>query len=188
VGLKPLTKVALPFRVLGMLKVSALTNAFPYPVEFFITGYQHKNPNLNCFPLTWPTMTEHLQNAGVTWQIFQNPTDDYVDILTDFAVFRDAKPGSPFYDRGMLRNANNSLDTFYKLAQEGNLPQVRWIIGDQELCEHPPWRPQDGGWLQKQIVEAIISGQSYKDTVLMIIYDGMCLAFPLARSTLYWDL
>jgi len=82
-------------------------------------------------------MMEHLQNAGVTWQIFQNPTDDYADILTDFAVFRNAKPGSPLYDRGMLRNTNTSLNTFYKLAQEGNLPQVSWIIGDQELCEHP---------------------------------------------------
>jgi phospholipase C len=70
-----------------------------------------------------PTMMEHLQNAGVTWQIFQNPTDDYADILTDFAVFRNAKPGSPLYDRGMLRNANTSLAAFYKLAQEGNLPQ-----------------------------------------------------------------
>jgi phospholipase C len=128
-------------------------------------------------------MMEHLQNAGVTWQIFQNPTDDYADILTDFAVFRNAKPGSPLYDRGMLRNANTSLAAFYKLAQEGNLPQVSWIIGDQELCEHQPWRPEDGAWLQKQIVEAIITGQSYEDTVLMITYDGKCFLLLFSRLT-----
>jgi len=62
---------------------------------------------------------EHLQSAGITWQIFQNPTNDYADnILPDFAVFRNAKPGNPLYDRGMLRNANTSLDAFYRLAQD----------------------------------------------------------------------
>jgi phospholipase C len=126
-------------------------------------------------------MMEHLQNAGITWQIFQNPTDYADNILPDFAVFKNAKPGSPLYDRGILRSANTSLDAFYKLAQEGNLPQVSWIIGDQELGEHPPWRPQDGGWLQKQIVEAIITGQSCKDTVLMITYDGKFFSMSCSR-------
>jgi phospholipase C len=112
-------------------------------------------------------MMEHLQNAGATWQIFQNPTDDYADnILPDFAVFRNAQPGSLLYDRGMLRNVNTSLDAFYKLAQDGNLPQVRWIIGDQELCEHSPWRPVDGGWLQKQTVEDRVRSSCSKLAIL----------------------
>jgi phospholipase C len=32
--------------------------------------------------------------------------------------------------------------------------------------------PVNGGWLQKQIIEAVMNGKSWNDTVLLISYDG----------------
>ncbi len=53
----------------------------------------------------------------------------------------------------------------------GTLPAVSWLIPEQALSEHPPWMPVNGGWLQKQVVEAVINGKSWNDTVLLISYD-----------------
>jgi phospholipase C len=66
-----------------------------------------------------------------------------------------------------------SLDTFYADAMAGTLPQISYIIGPAELSEHPPYQPKDGAWLQQQVVNAVTMGKSYKDTVLIISYDGL---------------
>lgn len=83
------------------------------------------------------------------------------------------------YYNGATYFNNNTLDAFYADAMNGTLPLVSWLIPEQALSEHPPWMPVNGGWLQKQIVEAIMNGSSWKDTVLMISYDGKS---ALARS------
>lgn len=68
------------------------------------------------------------------------------------------------------------LKAFYESAGNGTLPQVSFIIGPKELSEHPPYMPSDGGWLQQQIVNAVVSSPKYSSTVLMISYDGNSLS------------
>lgn len=63
------------------------------------------------------------------------------------------------------------LDKFYADAAAGTLPQISYIIGPTELSEHPPYQPKDGAWLQQQVVNAVVNGKSYKNTVLIISYD-----------------
>jgi len=53
----------------------------------------------------------------------------------------------------------------------GTLPQISIIVGPAELSEHPPNLPSDGAWLIEQVVNAVTTGDSYKDTVLLISYD-----------------
>jgi phospholipase C len=60
---------------------------------------------------------------------------------------------------------------FYSDAAAGTLPQVSWIVGPAELSEHATYGPQDGAWLQRQIVGAVVNGAAYNETVLMISYD-----------------
>ncbi len=69
-------------------------------------------------------------------------------------------------------NSYPGLDTFYAQAQNGTLPLVSWIVGPAELSEHNPYTPHDGAWLQRQIVEAVVTGEAYNDTALIISYDG----------------
>jgi phospholipase C len=63
------------------------------------------------------------------------------------------------------------LESFSNAAATGTLPQVSYIIGPAELSEHPPFAPRDGGWLQQQVVNAVINSPKYSSTVLMISYD-----------------
>lgn len=48
---------------------------------------------------------------------------------------------------------------------------MSFIIGPSELSEHPPYRPRDGAWLQKKVVEAVTRGAKYKNSALIISYD-----------------
>ena len=64
------------------------------------------------------------------------------------------------------------LDSFYKAAADGSLPQVSFIVGPTELSEHPPYSPHDGGWLQEQVINAVINGKGYNSSLLMVSYDG----------------
>ena len=126
-------------------------------------------PELNCYPLKWKTAPEFYQNAGVTWQIYQD-TDNFDDNpLAWFDQYQTAKNGTPLSDRGM---AFLGLDVFYAQAEAGTLPEVSYIIGPTELSEHPPYAPRDGAWLQKQVVDAVTGGAAYNSTVLIISYDG----------------
>ena len=63
------------------------------------------------------------------------------------------------------------LEQFFEDASSGNLPQVSYIIGPAELSEYPPYRPKDGGWLHRVVVNAITSSPLYKNMVLVVNYD-----------------
>ncbi|KAH8816010.1 non-hemolytic phospholipase C precursor [Xylogone sp. PMI_703] len=125
----------------------------------------------NCYPFDWKTVPEFYEDAGVSWQVYQD-TDNYVDDpLVFFKLFQNLKADTSLYNHGVAFNANSSLDAFYADAAAGTLPLVSYIVGPGELSEHQPNRPIDGGWLQKKIVEAIVNGKGYNNTVLMISYD-----------------
>ena len=63
------------------------------------------------------------------------------------------------------------LQQFYDDAKNGNLPMISYIIGPAELSEHPPYQPKDGGWLQQQVVNAVVTGKNYDKTALIISFD-----------------
>ena len=113
-------------------------------------------------------MPEYLQDANVTWQVYQDQDNFGDDALTSFVQYQNAPPDSPLTIHG---NSFPGLDKFYSDAAAGTLPQVSWIIGPAELSEHPPFTPHDGAWLQKQVVDAVVNGSSYHNTVTFISYD-----------------
>lgn len=90
--------------------------------------------------------------------------------LAWFKQFQETSNTSALGQRGM---AYVGLEKFYADAAAGILPQVSYIIGPAELSEHPPYQPRDGAWLQRKVVKAVSNGKNYKNTALIIIYDGM---------------
>ncbi|KAG9664115.1 phosphoesterase-domain-containing protein, partial [Aureobasidium melanogenum] len=127
-----------------------------------------EGPDLNCYPTTWKTVPEYYQDAGVSWQVYQD-TDNFDDNpLAWFKQFQEASNASALGQRGM---AYVGLEKFYADAAAGTLPQVSYIIGPAELSEHPPYQPRDGAWLQRKVVEAVVNGKNYKNTALIISYD-----------------
>lgn len=150
------------------------------PGEYDITHYEKdilfmcifpgcEEPHLNCFPFTWKTFPEYLEEAGVTWQVYQDFDNFEDNMLAYFAQYQNANDTSPLTIRG---NSYPGLAKFYADAKKGTLPQVSYIIGPAELSEHSPYLPSDGAWLQKQVVDAVINSPIYNETVLMISYDG----------------
>lgn len=126
-------------------------------------------PGVSCYPLKWKTIYEFYEEAGVSWQIFQD-TDNFDDNpLAWFEQYQNAPANSSLHTKGM---SFVGLDAFYEAAKEGTLPEVSFIVGPAELSEHPPYIPSDGAWLQQQVINAVVNSPKYSSTVLMISYDG----------------
>ncbi|GJN81972.1 hypothetical protein PLIIFM63780_005508 [Purpureocillium lilacinum] len=123
---------------------------------------------INCYPLKWKTAAEYYEDAGVSWQVYQDADNFDDNPLAWFEQFQQAKKGSSLYEKGMK---GRSLSTFYAQAANGTLPEISYIIGPAELAEHPPYSPHDGAWLQNKIVEAVTKSPKYSKTALIISYD-----------------
>ena len=143
----------------------------------------------NCYPFTWTTFPEVLENAGVSWQVWQNFDNFEDNMLAYFQQYKAAPNGSALREKGI---SFPGLDAFYEAAAKGTLPAVSYIVGPQELSEHPPNMPQDGAWLQEQVVKAVMNSPKYNETALIISYDGeilvpslfLCLSLFLPPLTL----
>lgn len=123
---------------------------------------------VSCFPVKWSTFPEHLEAANISWQVYQD-TDNFDDNpLAWFEQFQQAPTDSPLAKKGL---SFIGIDSFLAAAANGTLPAVSYIIGAMELSEHPPWQPQDGGFIQAQIVNAVINSPKYNSTALIISYD-----------------
>ncbi|KJZ74707.1 hypothetical protein HIM_05824 [Hirsutella minnesotensis 3608] len=125
-------------------------------------------PGINCFPFVWKTFPEYLEQAGITWQVWQDLDNFEDNMLAYFQQYQLAPNGSALRVKG---NSYPGLKAFYDHAAKGTLPQVSWIIGPQELAEHAPNMPVDGAWFQKTIVDAITNSPAYNETVLIVSYD-----------------
>jgi len=128
-----------------------------------------EGPNLNCYPLKWKTCPEVYQSNDVSWQVYQDKDNFDDNPLAWFQQYQTAPNNTQLAIHGM---SFIGLDSFYADAAAGKLPEISYIIGPAELSEHPPYQPRDGAWLQKQIVEAVIKSPKYKNTVLIISWDG----------------
>ncbi|KAF8588655.1 PLC-E [Ramaria rubella] len=124
--------------------------------------------DLNCFPMSWKMFPEFLEEANVTWQIYQDVDNFGENPMAWFDQFINAANDSSLAQRGL---SFLGLQAFHDAAAAGTLPQVSYLMGLMELSEHPPWTPRDGGWFQQQIVNSIINSPSYNSTVLMLSYD-----------------
>jgi phospholipase C len=112
---------------------------------------------------------EFYQDAGVSWQVYQDVNNFDDNPLAWFKQFQTASNTSVLGERGM---SFIGLDKFYSDCAAGTLPQVSYIIGPAELSEHPPYQPRDGAWLQRKVTEAVTNSPLYNKTALIISWDG----------------
>lgn len=124
--------------------------------------------DISCYPLKWKTIYDIYEAAGVSWQVWQDSDNFDDNPLAWFEQFQNASSDSPLSKKGL---SYLGLDSFYKSAANGTLPEVSFIVGPAELSEHPPYMPKDGAWLQKQVVDAVTSSPKYNSTLLMVSYD-----------------
>ncbi|PHH89358.1 hypothetical protein CDD83_6204 [Cordyceps sp. RAO-2017] len=130
----------------------------------------------NCYPLKWKTAAEYYEDAGVSWQVYQDADNFDDNPFAWFRQFQKAKRGSALHNRGVK---GLSLKTFYEQAANGTLPEISYIVGPTELSEHAPFSPHDGAWLQNKIAEAVIKSPKYSKTQTERLANG--LTIPTVR-------
>mmetsp|Transcript_12855 Transcript_12855/g.32792 ORF Transcript_12855/g.32792 Transcript_12855/m.32792 type:complete len:694 (-) Transcript_12855:212-2293(-) len=119
----------------------------------------------------WTTVAEVLQEAGVTWKVYQE-IDNFDDNgFAWFHNFRVSKPGDALYDRGMAISTD-LVAAFQEDVNAGTLPQVSWIIAPADLSEHADHHPAAGEDLTARLLKALSSNSTlYSTTVFILNYD-----------------
>jgi phospholipase C len=142
--------------------------------------------------LSYQTYAEALQDAGVTWKVYQsydNYGDNGLEYFTQFGPYTsnaygaisELPPGSPLYPGvemvpGSASQTGDIADliTAGILADlaAGTLPQVSWIVPNQQYSEHPYASPDAGAYFVNMVLQALAQ---YPDvlhsTAIILDYD-----------------
>ncbi|MFI6829734.1 phosphocholine-specific phospholipase C [Kribbella sp. NPDC050241] len=142
----------------------------------------------------WTTYPERLEQAGVSWKIYQDIGDgldaaggwgwiddayrgNYGDnSLLYFNNYRNAQPGNPLYDKARTgTNAKAGESLFARLTADvkaDRLPEISWIAAPEAFTEHPNWPANYGAWYISQVLDALTSNpEVWSKTALFITYD-----------------
>jgi len=115
------------------------------------------------------TMPEALQDAGVTWKVYGDPSSQLL-----FSVL-------PYFEQ-YVNGDNPDLSTnafayqypagFASDVAAGTLPQVSWLLPPVASCEHPAAAPSMGEMFVSQVLQTLVSNpEVWEQTVLFVIYD-----------------
>lgn len=119
----------------------------------------------------WTTYPERLQAAGVSWKVYQQSDNFDDNALAWFVQYRNAAPGTPLYNRGMV-SVTDLVSAFRTDVANATLPKVSWIIAPTSLSEHPFYSPSSGAALTQQLLNALASNPAvFNSTVFILTYD-----------------
>ncbi len=142
----------------------------------------------------WTTYPERLQEAGVSWKIYQDvgegldqahswgwTGDPYIGNYGDnsllyFHQYQNSAPGSPLHERALtgtnVAKSGGYFDVLRNDVRTGKLPQVSWIVAPEAFTEHPNWPVNYGAWYVAQVLDALTSNpEVWSKTALLITYD-----------------
>ncbi|ALE06300.1 phospholipase [Arthrobacter sp. ERGS1:01] len=127
---------------------------------------------------TWTTYAERLQDAGISWRVYQGgtgvagqPTDNYTDnSLEFFANFQRAQGASgPLVDNGA---STHTLAEMKQSVLDGTLPAVSWVVSPYKYSEHPSASPTDGAYYIDTVLDALTADPAvWAKTALILNYD-----------------
>ncbi|GLZ35154.1 phospholipase C, phosphocholine-specific [Lentzea sp. NBRC 105346] len=142
----------------------------------------------------WRTYPERLEQAGVSWKIYQDVGDgldakgswgwisdayrgNYGDnSLLYFDNYRNAKPGDALYEKARtgtnIKAGGTLFDILRNDVKNNRLPKVSWIVAPEAYTEHPNWPANYGAWYIAKVLDALTSNPSvWARTALFITYD-----------------
>jgi len=143
---------------------------------------------------SWTTYPERLQEAGVSWKVYQDvgdgldasgswgwTSDPYIGNYGDnsllyFTQYQNAKPGDPLYNRARIgTNAKGGQDLLEILRADiakNTLPAVSWVVAPEAYTEHPNWPANYGAWYIAQVLDALTANPDvWSKTALFVTYD-----------------
>jgi phospholipase C len=142
----------------------------------------------------WSTFPERLQQAGVTWKIYQDiglglnaseswgwTNDAYIGNYGDnsllyFHQYQNAPAGSALADAAKtgtnISSSGTLFDVFKQDVRGGKLPQVSWIVAPEAYTEHPNWPANYGAWYVSQILDILTENPAvWSKTAFFLTYD-----------------
>jgi phospholipase C len=136
-------------------------------------GGQYGGPMIKNDPVgggcQWMTYPERLEQAGVSWRVYQQEDNYGCNLLEQFETFRRADSNSPLYTRGMLRSPEGQFE--YDAIND-RLPAVSWIIPTSTESEHPDFMPAAGAAFVASKIDAIAANPDvWAKTVFILNYD-----------------
>ena len=127
------------------------------------------------YSLSFTTMPERLEAAGVSWKCYDNPaiaTTSLSLAISDNRLYwfrQYADPASPLYKRAF---GAKYPDDFVADVRSGSLPSVSWVYAPPGYDEHPPSPPQAGEYFTSQLLATLFAEPSvWAKTVVFITYD-----------------
>ncbi|HKP90587.1 MAG TPA: alkaline phosphatase family protein [Thermoleophilaceae bacterium] len=131
----------------------------------------------------WTDLTHMLHRFGVSWRYYvfrgREPDCAHDEALSCDKNTLDAGTPSiwnplPAFDT-VKKNKQvgnvQSISRFYRAANKGTLPSVSWVIPNEKVSEHPPFRVSVGQAFVASVVNAIMRGPNWKDTAIFVSYD-----------------
>lgn len=122
---------------------------------------------------TWSTYPERLEQAGVSWQIYQDPVDNWGGLLApweSFEQYHEATPGEPLYEKAMSKR---TLDDLRSAVLADALPSVSWVVPSRGWSEHPSASsPFQGAGYTQRVLDTLTSNPDvWSKTALIISFD-----------------
>ncbi|SNT01747.1 MULTISPECIES: phosphocholine-specific phospholipase C [unclassified Azospirillum] len=125
---------------------------------------------------TWTTYPERLLAAGVSFQIYQDMSDNFSDNpLVGFKAYRAARGAmeGPAAELARRTLTSRTLDDLRQDVLSGTLPQVSWIVAPAVYSEHPSVStPLQGAEYTARVLDALTANPDvWSRTVLLINFD-----------------
>jgi phospholipase C len=134
-------------------------------------GSPQTNGNTPPEGLRWKTYAERLEEAGVSWKVYQHADNGTgFNVLRVFRQFMDSPPGSPLRVKGMPSAVDGQFE--YD-ALHDRLPAVTWLCPTNEGSEHPAnSMPAAGAEFIAAKLDAVAANPDvWAKTVFIINYD-----------------
>jgi phospholipase C len=117
----------------------------------------------------WTTYAERLEQAGVSWKVYQQEDNYGTNVLEYFSNFKKADSGSPLHAKGMVRGPEGQFESD---AMNDRLPTVSWIMPTSFQSEHPDYMPADGAAFVASKIDAIAANPDvWAKTAFILTYD-----------------
>jgi len=117
----------------------------------------------------WKTYAERLEEAGVSWKVYQQDDNYGCNMLENFRSFRQATYESGIRMKGLMHGPEGQFE--YDAIND-RLPTVSWIIPTSTQSEHPDYMPAAGAAFVASKIDAIAANPDvWAKTVFILCYD-----------------
>ena len=131
----------------------------------------------------WTDLTYLMHRYGVSWRYYVQPGDQPDCVNSDSVVCKRVPQNSytpgiwnplPRFDTVRVDHQLGDIqpvNSFYRAARTGTLPDVSWVVPSQQHSEHPPARISDGQAYVTGIVNAVMRSKDWNSTAIFLTWD-----------------